>query len=614
VKFEKERNEIARMKRQLGVDRLVLQIHAASFPVDEDEDLGRGSPYSRAADRLLAFAARLGFDAIQIGPLGLTESGNPSPYNATVFSRNLMDLSLNRLVGQGRISRAGADEIRIKAQRKAKEGRYAAVFQTYNRLCVEICAHAGARERISAKRFLEANASWVVPDALYEALCAEHGAGWWGDWQKTPQGLFDQRLFDPPAGQKKAAGNRLAELRTRYAGAIEDYAMIQSLLFEEHRAFRRRLTDYGLALFGDLQIGLSARDMWAWRRLFRADYLMGAPPSRTNPEGQPWGYGAFDPEQYGTKDKPGPVLRFVHQWVGKILSECDGIRIDHPHGWIDPWVYRSDDPDAHHAVCHGARMFSSPDEPAHPQLKAFAVAVADQINASVMPYADDRVTALAESQVDRYALLFASIIRQTLAEGGTIRDIACEILSTLPYPVRRVLERYGLGRFRVAQKIRLKDPSDVYRIELAHPEDWVMMGTHDTAGIWQLAKEWCAGPMAAEWGRYLAPQIVSESRQSKLAVDCASKPDPLVHALFSALLACPARQVLVFFPDLFGMTERYNRPGVVNDENWMLRIPQDFERLYSERCQRGEALDIHKCFAVATDGRPPIDNMSDYGA
>jgi 4-alpha-glucanotransferase len=182
VKFEKERNEIARMKRQLGVDRLVLQIHAASFPVDEDEDLGRGSPYSRAADRLLAFAVRLGFDAIQIGPLGLTESGNPSPYNATVFSRNLMDLSLNRLVGQGRISRAAADEIRIKAQRKAKEGRYAAVFQTYNRLCVEICAHAGARERISAKRFLEANASWVVPDALYEALCAEHGAGWWGDW------------------------------------------------------------------------------------------------------------------------------------------------------------------------------------------------------------------------------------------------------------------------------------------------------------------------------------------------------------------------------------------------------------------------------------------------
>jgi 4-alpha-glucanotransferase len=606
IELDRRRNEIAGMKRRLGVDRLVLQVHAASFPMDTDEDLGRGSPYGRGAGRFLAFAARLGFDAIQLGPQGLTERGNPSPYNATIFSRNPLDISLSRLIDQGMISNAAVAEICERAQHAAKRGRYAAAFEACRLLCVEVCARAGDRKRVSAKRFAEANASWVIPDALYDVLCAEHGAGWWGDWHRTQQGLIDQRLFDPLAGQKQATAERLAALRARYDRAIEEYALIQALLAEEHQAFRARLASNGLALFGDLQIGISARDMWVWKSLFRDDYLMGAPPSRTNPEGQPWGYGAYDPEQFGTMEMPGPVLQFVNTWMGKMLSECDGIRIDHPHGWVDPWVYRSDDPDAHNAVRYGARLFSSPDEPAHPRLRAFAIPCSNQIDGSVMPYADGRVISLTESQVARYALLFDSIVRQALARGCAVQDIACEVLSTLPYPIQCVLDRHGLGRFRVVQKMQLHNPSDVYRIEHAHPEDWVMLGTHDTAGIWQLAEDWCGGPEAMEWGRYLAPQLVSEERQAQFAADCAARPGHLVHALFAALLASRARHVLVFFPDLLGMTERYNQPGVINEDNWMLRIPADFEQRYSERCLLGEALDIRKCLELALEGRSKL--------
>ena len=51
------------------------------------------------------------------------------------------------------------------------------------------------------------------------------------------------------------------------------------------------------------------------------------------------------------------------------------------------------------------------------------------------------------------------------------------------------------------------------------------------------------------------------------------------------------------------MTERYNRPGEINNENWMLRIPANFEKLYEERCARGEALDIRRCFKMALEVR-----------
>ena len=63
---------------------------------------------------------------------------------------------------------------------------------------------------------------------------------------------------------------------------------------------------------------------------------MGAPPSRTNPEGQPWNYPVLDPDQYATRVRELVTLR-----ADKSFDEYDSLRIDHPHGLICPWVYSS---------------------------------------------------------------------------------------------------------------------------------------------------------------------------------------------------------------------------------------------------------------------------------
>ena len=41
----------------------------------------------------------------------------------------------------------------------------------------------------------------------------------------------------------------------------------------------------------------------------------------------------------------------------------------------------------------------------------------------------------------------------------------------------------------------------------------------------------------------------------------------------------PARNVQIFWADLFGVREIYNRPGVVGPENWCLRVPERFAAL-----------------------------------
>ena len=371
------------VKRDLGIDRLVLQIHDASFPADKDEDIGRGSPYSHAAERFLGFVAGLGFDTIQLGPRGMTSRGNASPYDGTIFSRNPLDLPLLRMVEQGRLSRRSFDSLRSSlTSQDLQSVSNTRVFDNYTIALREIVANASKSDRDATREFLASNEIWLVPDSLYDLLCEEHGGRSWYEWSKDSQGALDQRLFAPLPGQKREASQRLAELKVSYAGQIEDYALVQWLLFEQHREFRQRLSELNLAIYGDLQVGMSIRDNWAWQHLFLPGYRVGAPPSRTNPDGQPWGYAVFDPIQIGTLESPGPALEFIRERIRKVLQECDGLRIDHPHGWVDPWVYRADDPDPFHAVQNGARLFSSPDDPQHSELSQFAIARIEQLNST----------------------------------------------------------------------------------------------------------------------------------------------------------------------------------------------------------------------------------------
>src|SRR5262249_51372174 len=155
-------------------------------------------------------------------------------------------------------------------------------------------------------------------------------------------------------------------------------------------------------------------------------------------------------------------LRLMAARMGKLLSEFDGVRIDHPHGLVCPWVYRRDVPDALAAVQSGARLFCSPDLPDHPALARFAITRPEQLQRTVARHADDWVRELTDEQVARYCAQMDVVIEAMRANGRDLSDLICEVLSTLPYPLARVLERYGLGRFRVTQKANLKDPKDVY--------------------------------------------------------------------------------------------------------------------------------------------------------
>ena len=90
---------VAEALQALGIARLQLAIHDASFPAGAD-DPGRGSPYSEAARGFFGFARALGFTGVQLGPQGLTTRDNPSPYDAMLFSREPASIHVAPLLGR----------------------------------------------------------------------------------------------------------------------------------------------------------------------------------------------------------------------------------------------------------------------------------------------------------------------------------------------------------------------------------------------------------------------------------------------------------------------------------------------------------------------------------
>ena len=399
---------------------------------------------------------------------------------------------------------------------------------------------------------------------------------------------------------------RRQQLESRHWHIIERYALTQLILLKQHDTYRKETKKAGIKLFGDVQIGLSPRDNWSRQALLLNDYFMGAPPSRTNPDGQPWGYGVLDPNQYQFPDgSQGPALNFVIERLGKMLTEFDGLRIDHPHGLICPWVYRADDPDPFHAVQNGARLFSSPNLPDHPALEQYAIINPAQINRSRPRHADDWVSQLTAEQEARYAVVLDTLVAEAAKHGRKKDDILCEVLSTQPYPLERVLHRHGLGRFRVTQKANLSDRRDVYRSENALEQDWIMAGNHDTPSIWHLAKKWQGTKEAQAQATYLAHKL-SPKDPEKLNCILSNDYRKLVHAKMSDLFLGQARNVMIFFADLFGLEESYNVPGTINDKNWALRVPANYKQQYEQDRRQGKALNLPCSLAMAIRAKPEL--------
>jgi 4-alpha-glucanotransferase len=544
---------------------------------------------------VLRFAAQLGFNALQLGPAGAISPINLSPYDGTVFARNPWALGLEALTQDfGALLR---DEDAALLLRAADPRRVSADAAQHNLQHMLARCHQRFVERKQAapadavfQAFAEFRArskDWLEVDGVYAALAERAG----DDPRNFEPAL--RAIFEPGA----AGEGRRSALRATLAADIERAELTQFLLHAQHQAFRAQAQQLGIELWGDMQVGYSHRDRFLRADAFCPQFLLGAPPSRTNPAGQPWGYPLLDPDQLAQPDSPARRLFLAR--TRKLLDEHAGVRIDHPHGLVCPWVYPAAQPDAAQAVRDGTRARESPD--LQDPFIRWAIARPSDLNPqAAQRFADDWVSTLDAAQEAQYAVLFDVLLELCRDAGLTTDSIAAEVLSTCPYPLWRVLSRHGLGRFRVTQKANLQDPSDVYRTDKAQANDWLMLGTHDTPPVFGLVERWLSDGSAQLRAAYLAERLIADPSERQRARELfASGGRALMTASLADLFSSGARNVYVFVGDLFGETEPFNRAGIVHDDNWTYRLDPDFERVYAERVQRGAALDVMAALDLA---------------
>lgn len=531
-------NPISEALALLDVDRLLLSVPDAAHPWSDGEDLGRGSPYARASRRFLEFVAAQGFTGVQATPPGRVSPVNPSPYDGSYFARNEMFVRAHRLLTDPVVGpHLPPDAFWTDPHVDPGRVHHPETLALHKRWLAQV--HGALDRALAAGRAAD------LASAL-EQFRADH------DW--LPFDRDYETAFDPSAIEGQA---------------VDRYTLEQFLVHRQHVALRQDLAELNLQLWGDLQVGPGPMDRARLADCWLSGYLMGAPPSRTNPQGQPWGFPVFDPDQL---DAAKPARKAFEARLDKLIGEYDGLRIDHPHGLVCPWVYR-DGPDPQRSVQEGARLYESPHLHDHPELARYARVRPDQLHPDPEHprYADDWVQQLDPEQIASYGELMRFVVERM---GGADR-IACEVLSTEPYPLRRVRTGLGLGRFLVTQKAMPGDPDDVYQVDRSAPADWVMIGNHDTPTIWGRIAEWSAGPRREREAATLARRLRlgPEGRRRLMADDRA-----MAQAKLSELFMGPARNVLVFFADLYGLTEPHNRPGVVHADNWSQRVPPDWSR------------------------------------
>lgn len=616
----------------LGVRRLAIAVHDSCFPSTPDEDIGRGSPYGRGGADFFQFARSLGFNAVQFGPQTKTSADDPSPYNGAIFSKNILSLAArsladdprtaglvsaadcDRLISQGRSSQQEKplDQADHAQARQIAEAFLSLVYTRFRKIRGKKGEFVAAFERYVAAQ-QAAPVSWFERDGVFEALAHLSGTDDWRLWGMGNDDTLplDRRLYCPEAGEEEACRRRIKTILRQQRSVIERFALGQFLLHLQHQRMRQETQRLGLRLYGDMHIGGSHQDGWAWQSLFLHSYLLGAPPSRTTLAGQPWGYPILHPHLLHTVEPDGkmirgPAVQFLRARAQKMLADFDGVRIDHPQGLVCPWVYRTDDPDPFHAVQHGARLYCSPNDPDHPELRRYAIARPEQLNPdpNYPHYGDEYVRELAADQVERYAVALDTILDEAAAAGGRVDDVMCEVLSTWPMPLRTVMQQRGMGRFCITQKADPHNPNDVYRPERTSPGDWIMVGNHDTKPLWLVAEERQSSDWMLDRSRLLAERLAPATvSREEFAVRVASDPRRFCEAMFAELFLGPARNISIFFADLLGERQLYNLPGSIGEHNWTLRMPSNYREVYAQRTASGDAMNIPRVLAMALDAK-----------
>ncbi|MDE7376164.1 MAG: 4-alpha-glucanotransferase [Muribaculaceae bacterium] len=274
---------------------------------------------------MIDWAASTGQTFIQILPINdttMTGTWTDSyPYNAnSTFALHPQYLRLSD-VGKLKDAKKQKHYDQLAAELNAlKEIDYERVNNAKRELAHELFAQNGAEVMSTPeyKDFVKRNEAWLKPYAAFCVLRDMYGTPEFGKWGEYA--VYDQAKVDALAAAKK--------------DAFDYECYIQYFLDKQMRQVRDYAHSKGVAIKGDIPIGISRTsvDAWMYPQLFYMDCQAGAPPDDFSVLGQNWGFPTYNWEEMSHDGFAWWKARF-----SKMSEYFDAYRIDHVLGFFRIW-------------------------------------------------------------------------------------------------------------------------------------------------------------------------------------------------------------------------------------------------------------------------------------
>lgn len=536
----------------LSPDQPLAGILAPLFALRSENDLGIGD--TESLRQLVDWAVEYHFRLVQLLPINETGNDN-SPYNAIssvaidpstlsispetipdlspeAFAEVLEGVSLKSL-HTGPVKYRVVKPLKRRLLEKAFEGFMETHWKNKTARCREFRA------------WVKEQAGWIEGYALFRALMDENGGTeMWDTWPEPQQTLESALAW---MVNQKASARRAVELKMRY------FQYVQWIAFAQWRALKSYCDSKGVALMGDVPIGVSyySSDVFCNPEIFHLNWSGGAPPEKvfaSDPFVEKWG------QNWGVPLYRWDVLRKTNfawwrQRVRMVREIFHLFRIDHVLGFY--------------------RMYGFPWRPS--------------LNAEFMPLSEDEARVRTGGELPHFTPRDDSsqenreanrrdgevYLRALLEEVGEHRLIA-EDLGVVPDYVRPSLTSLGIAGFKIPQWERqpnwhLVRGCDYQRLSIA------TYATHDHL------------PLAALWEQMCAAAQTGDGHQRwELEQFCGfagfgiDGPKPMTDEIHEAFLAGLFQSnswlAIIMITDVFGDTKRFNVPGAVADSNWSERM------------------------------------------
>ncbi len=550
---------------ELSPDKLLAGILAPLFAIRAEHDLGAGD--TECLRQFADWAADAGFALVQLLPVNEMGSDN-SPYNAissvaiepaTLFlsPESVPDLTVaefKKITGSMDRNKPCGGPVNWARVKKLNRALLESAFENFS---AKHLRRSSARAK-KFRAFAKHEAAWLEGYALFRALMDAHGTECWDRWPEAVRTLASasEWLAAQPLKKRREVGKR-----ARF------FSYVQWLAFAQWRDLKAHCDARGVALMGDVPVGVSyySADVWSQPELFDLNWSGGAPPEPYFKDdefvvkwGQNWGVPLYRWEAMRTDD-----FAWWRQRVGKVREFFHLFRIDHVLGFY--------------------RIYGFPWRP--------------ERNAEFLPLSAEEARGRTGGELPHYVPRDDSSWEnkeanrrdgeerlRALSEVVGEHRLIAEDLGAVPDYVRPSLASLGIPGFKIPMWEREQDGRCTQgrryqRLSVA------TFATHDHEPLRVLWENWTREWNGGNREAFHELERLCDFAGLQVALPCGWT-DVLHEGLLHGLFRSNSWMAVCMITDLLGGTQRFNVPGAVGENNWTARLPHTVEALRTDPALR----------------------------